>query len=234
MTPVNVDLGKFLNDGKNVLTVVATNNTDKPSPAGFWMNMEIRYGDAFDAKAPTIVGAGNVARLDERPPKEWDTVEFNDEKWPKATALGNASIAPWMLRASCPSDDGDHPAEIRTVFCVSDSLTTTLGRPNREQVVDGASDGGLTTLQALELTNGPILDGMLRCGAERYVKETDSKKMVNDIFVKAFGRAPTPDETQLAAELIGVRRPHERRGGFALDGRESAGVSVDSVKCIPL
>jgi hypothetical protein len=203
MTPVNADLGKFLKDGKNVLTVVATNNTDKPSPAGFWMNMEVRFGESFDAKAPTIVGSGNTWKVSTKePPAEWNTLEFNDAKWPKAVALGNATIGPWMLASKLPSDDpGDKPKQIRTVFCVADSLTTTLGRPNREQVVTERPQG-LTTLQALELTNGPILTGMLREGAERYAKETDSPKLVNEIFMKAYGRTATEDESKMACEMI--------------------------------
>jgi hypothetical protein len=203
MTPVNADLGKFLKDGKNVLTVVATNNTDKPSPAGFWMNMEVRFGESFDAKAPTIVGSGNTWKVSAKePPAEWNTLEFNDAKWPKAVALGNATIGPWVLASKLPSDDpGDKPKQIRTVFCVADSLTTTLGRPNREQVVTERPQG-LTTLQALELTNGPILTGMLREGAERYAKETDSPKLVNEIFMKAYGRTATEDESKMACEMI--------------------------------
>jgi mono/diheme cytochrome c family protein len=203
MTPVNADLGKFLKDGKNVLTVVATNNTDKPSPAGFWMNMEVRFGESFDAKAPTIVGSGNTWKVSAKePPAEWNTLEFNDAKWPKAVALGNATIGPWVLASKLPSDDpGDKPKQIRTVFCVADSLTTTLGRPNREQVVTERPQG-LTTLQALELTNGPILTGMLREGAERYAKETDSPKLVNEVFMKAYGRTATEDESKMACEMI--------------------------------
>jgi hypothetical protein len=203
MTPVTVDLGKFLNDGKNVLTVIATNNTDKPTPAGFWMNMEVRFGESFDAKAPMVVASANSWRVSTRePPAEWNTVEFNDTKWPKAAALGNASIGPWMLASKLPSDDpGDKPKQIRTVFCVADSLTTTLGRPNREQVVT-ERPAGLTTLQALELTNGPILAGMLRAGAETYAKQSDPQKLVNDLFMKAYGRSATDAEMKMAGELI--------------------------------
>ncbi len=205
MQPVKVDLKDFLVDGDNVLNVIATNNTDKPSPAGFWFNMEVRYGDAFDAKAPTIVGSGSPWRVSKtEPPKEWESYEFKDEKWPKATALGDAAMGPWMLASKLPADDPvDHPREIRTVFCVANSLTTSLGRPNREQVVTERPNG-LTTLQALELTNGPVLDGMLRQGAERYAKETDAKKIVNDIFVKAYGRVATDDESKMACDLIGA------------------------------
>jgi mono/diheme cytochrome c family protein len=203
MEPVKKDLKEFIHDGQNVVTVVATNNTDKPSPAGFWFNMEVKYGESFDAKTPTLVGTGNNWRMSKTaPPKEWDTAEFSDEKWPKAIALGDPSIGPWLLASKLPGDDpGDHPQEIRTVFCVANSLTTTLGRPNREQVVTERPNG-LTTLQALELTNGPILAGMLRSGAENYAKETDSAKLVNEIFMKAYGRTASEDESKMACDLI--------------------------------
>jgi hypothetical protein len=205
MEPVKADLKQFLVDGKNVLTVIATNNTDKPSPAGFWMNMQVKFGEAFDAKAPVIVGSANAWKVSTKePPKEWEAVEFNDSKWPKAVALGDASMTPWMLSSKLPNDDASaHPPEIRSVLCVSDGLTTALGRPNREQVVTVRPDG-LTTLQALEMTNGPTLAAMLRDGAARYVKENDSSKIVNEIFEKALGRKPTPDEAQMANDLVGT------------------------------
>ena len=65
----------------------------------------------------------------------------------------------------------DGPAErrfVRATLLHSDLLMRSLGRPNREQVVTTRPDT-LTTLQALDLTNGPILADMLNrpAGADK-------------------------------------------------------------------
>nr|MDQ3332170.1 PSD1 and planctomycete cytochrome C domain-containing protein [Planctomycetota bacterium] len=60
--------------------------------------------------------------------------------------------------------DGVAGPPVRAAFVVSDPLMRSLGRPNREQVVTTRPDQ-LTTLQALDLSNGPLLAEMLTKGA---------------------------------------------------------------------
>ena len=57
----------------------------------------------------------------------------------------------------------------RAVMTLADPLTVAMGRPNREQVVT-ARPTAATTLQALELTNGPTLTALLQGGASRLVE----------------------------------------------------------------
>ncbi|MCH7988362.1 MAG: DUF1553 domain-containing protein [Planctomycetes bacterium] len=94
---------------------------------------------------------------------------------------------------------------VRASLAMTDPLMRSLGRPSREQVVT-RRDSWATMLQTLELTNGVTLDGILKQGAIRWMKtsETDSKKLVNAIYQTALGRKPTPDERTTAMEIVGT------------------------------
>jgi hypothetical protein len=84
-------------------------------------------------------------------------------------------------------------------------LMLALGRPNREQVVTTRT-GAATTLQTLELLNGPTLSDHLRQGAQRF---TDSRRsardIVDEVFGRALGRAPSETERRLAIDALGSR-----------------------------
>ncbi len=93
---------------------------------------------------------------------------------------------------------------VRASLAMADPLMRSLGRPSREQVVT-RRDSWATMLQTLELTNGVTLDGILKQGATRWMKQssTDSKKLVNEIYQTALGRKPTNDERTTAMEMVG-------------------------------
>jgi hypothetical protein len=101
-----------------------------------------------------------------------------------------------------------------------DSLTTALGRPNREQVCT-VRDEESTVLQALELVNGAALTGRLHEGAKALLaselgREVDAKKVVRTLHLRALGREPNEDEVALAAPLLGTPREStaERQQGW--------------------
>ena len=75
-----------------------------------------------------------------------------------------------------------------------------LGRPNREQVVTERSTVA-TTLQALEMTNGSTLAGMLEKGVEQW--KGKPAEVVSGMYELALGRLPTAKERAAAIELVG-------------------------------
>ena len=86
---------------------------------------------------------------------------------------------------------------------VADPLMTALGRPNREQVVTTRSSAA-TTLQSLELVNGGTLERMLRRGAERLAaSHPQPTALVNSVFQRALGRAPTIAERTVCRRALG-------------------------------
>lgn len=120
--------------------------------------------------------------------------------------------AVWQITGTAPAkphvafraiDRGKEP--VRASVVDADLLMRSLGRPNREQVVTTRPDD-LSTLQALDMTNGPILAELLTKGAKQLRKEhasLDSSAWVNKLFETLLSRKPTPAERTAAESLIG-------------------------------
>jgi mono/diheme cytochrome c family protein len=96
-------------------------------------------------------------------------------------------------------------AAVRAPLVPANALQTALGRPNREQVVTVRSSVA-TTLEALELTNGRELTGIINRGAEMMVAELKAKTpaaLIEYVFLSGLGREPTQDELEVAASVLG-------------------------------
>jgi hypothetical protein len=97
----------------------------------------------------------------------------------------------------------------------ADPLMVALGRPNREQVTTSRS-AAATTLQALELANGPTLAAMLKQGAEKLLAAqtkaakagplktgtVKAEQLIDTIYQRALSRAPTEAEMALCRSLL--------------------------------
>ncbi len=91
-----------------------------------------------------------------------------------------------------------------------DSVTTALGRPNREQVCTVREEES-TVLQALELVNGTELSNRLKEGAKLLLaselgKETDTTKVVKSLYLRSLGREPNEDESKLGQSMLGAAK----------------------------
>lgn len=125
-----------------------------------------------------------------------------------AVELGGVDLAPWKLGrtflevAAAPRDT--LPVE-RASLVAADPLMTALGRPNREQVIT-VRQTTATTLQALELTNGGTLAGLLKEGAAKIVASVpaDSRALLDSLYLRTLSRAPTAQERTLATGLVGA------------------------------
>ncbi len=97
------------------------------------------------------------------------------------------------------------PERTRAAMVAANPLMLALGRPNREQVVTTRA-AAATTLQTLELLNGPTLASHLQRGAKRLLASgKDSEAMVDEVFERALGRTPTKAERRLSTEALGAR-----------------------------
>lgn len=121
----------------------------------------------------------------------------------------------WELKAIAKPREASGPADedhkftkldggIRTSLVNDDPLTRALGRPNREQVIT-RRDTLATTLQALELTNGDTLDGVLKRGAKNWAarKATAPDELIEQIYLKGLSRKPTDAERRAARDMLG-------------------------------
>jgi hypothetical protein len=91
----------------------------------------------------------------------------------------------------------------RAALVSADPLTIALGRPNREQFIT-TRQATATTLQALELTNGATLAKLLKIGAVKLVGDapSDDNAIIDELFARALGRAPTTMERKLAEQFV--------------------------------
>ncbi len=97
------------------------------------------------------------------------------------------------------------PERTRAAMVAANPLMLALGRPNREQVVTTRA-AAATTLQTLELLNGPTLASHIQRGAERLLASgKSSRAIVDEVFERALGRAPTKAERMLSTEALGAR-----------------------------
>jgi hypothetical protein len=125
-----------------------------------------------------------------------------------AVGLGGVDVAPWRLGRSLANvvlAPKDSLAVERAALLAADPLMVALGRPNREQVVTVRADTA-TTLQALEMTNGATLAGLLKQAGEKVLAAHggDPAALVNVLYTRAISRAPSAAERTLAARLVGA------------------------------
>ena len=91
---------------------------------------------------------------------------------------------------------------VRAVFARRDTLQAALGRPNREQVVSARPDI-VTTLEAINLANGPELAGLLKAGAANLQDKASPRELVESTYLAALSRKPTDPEARVAMDILG-------------------------------
>ena len=130
--------------------------------------------------------------------------QFLDAVWMITQTGPTKAVAPVAL----PPFAAEVPPErrlIRASLVNADALMRSLGRPNREQVVTTRPDQ-LTTLQALDLSNGQILNDLLTRGANNLLKSTGKlgeKQLIESVYQRALCRPPTIAEMATVRGLVG-------------------------------
>ena len=134
-----------------------------------------------------------------------DSIRAVTGVWPKADGAafkkgGAGGQLAVVMEAHGLKKWDDRP--IRTAFGKRDSLQAALGRPNRDQVVTSRPDT-VTTLEAINLANGPELAGLIAEGAAKLSAEKDPAKLARNVFLASLSRQPTTTEMDVAKELLG-------------------------------
>jgi len=93
---------------------------------------------------------------------------------------------------------------VRASLVEADPLMRSLGRPNREQVVT-TRPAELSTLQALDLSNGDILFARIRQRAAQFngAPAGDADRLIDQLYQRALCRKPTPEEKQILKDALG-------------------------------
>lgn len=129
--------------------------------------------------------------------------QFADALWSMTGTGPSEAHASFTLKPDAGTESSR--LKIRAALVPSDSLMRSLGRPNREQVVTTRPDQ-LTTLEALDLANGPAFAELLANGASRLNEKLAGQapgEVVDSLYRQALGRKPTESERTLAEQVLG-------------------------------
>jgi len=131
--------------------------------------------------------------------------QFLDALWMLTGTAPAKAAAPVPLPAFAESVPPERRL-VRASLVNADALMRSLGRPNREQVVTTRPDQ-LTTLEALDLSNGQILTDTLARGAANLLKEklkATPEERIEDLYRRALCRKPAAGELEAARALLGT------------------------------
>lgn len=126
-------------------------------------------------------------------------------KWEPAKEVYEYSKGPWGAILKPNSKPGTTPSgntpPVRAALVKNDFLMRSLGRPHRDQVVT-TRPSELTTLQAIDLANGDILEKYLNAGARKLVsKGKSSSELIKWLYQYAFSRNPSENELTVLTEV---------------------------------
>ncbi|MES2506761.1 MAG: DUF1553 domain-containing protein [Verrucomicrobiota bacterium] len=205
---VAVPLADKLVVGPNTLVIIGSNAGKGPNPAGLYFEARLKLADGQEMTVNTdetwewnpTVPEGKEGRLGAVAAKGW-----------KPTVVVK-TLGAWKQRL-----DSQGPAllaqggksghlVVRASLLKSDFLMRSLGRPNRDQIVS-MRPNEITTLEALDLSNGEALTSTLARGAEALAEREwkAPNALVNWIYQQALARDPTEAELQAALEVLGEK-----------------------------
>ena len=187
--PVRSDIAAQLRDGENTIEV---DGAMFGGSAGFICQLAM-----VDANKQLVITTD----------KTWEA-QKPDGQWHAAAELSAHGAAPWgaVLTTTTPSSSGQPSRPVRAALVKNDFLMRSLGRPHRDQVVT-TRPGELTTLQAIDLSNGDILAGYLSAGGRNIVGQAKSKdELIEWLYRYALSRVPTAGERAVLADVAGDGR----------------------------
>jgi hypothetical protein len=210
--PKSFDLSSALLKGANQVVVVGSNAGSSPNIAAlfFQVNVSLKGGArvrmATDASwewtksvpnaRGTFAAAGKAKAATKAAEVVWQPVSLvKSEAWRKAEVRMAEMLA---------GVDGTSSLPARASLMKSDMLQRALGRPNREQIVS-MRPNELSTLEAIDLSNGQALTNLLAAGAAKLKKRSWSspEELASWLYVSALSREPAPAELKVAAGMVG-------------------------------
>jgi len=129
------------------------------------------------------------------------------EDWKPAAEVKNQTFLPGTVRRTIMTRLAQiHSAEnhfVRASLVKLDFLSRSLGRPFRDQVVTTRPDG-LTTLQAIDLQNGQILNEIIQNAAKNVMAKPlgAHDELIDWLYDFALSRSPTQHERKTASAIL--------------------------------
>ncbi len=194
--PLAVSLKKLLRKGKNEIVVVATNAGNDPNAAALFFDARVTLANREQL---TLATDATWEWNPNGPQSKEGRLGAIRGDWKPVVIV--PAIAAWTTAIEgsgkqllLQSVNGEIRMT-RTSLLKSDFLMRSLGRPMREQIVS-MRPSELTTLEAVDLTNGSTLANYLTQGATRLADRwsNDRSGLISHLNQFAFSRMPTADE----------------------------------------
>ena len=199
-----VPLRGLLKKGENTIVAIATNAGNGPNAAGFFLEARMKLANGelvtvvsdesweWNAKVPARK-EGRLGRItgDRKPV----TIVPALDVWTNSVT----ATAPNLLMQALTGN----LQMIRASLMKNDFLMRSLGRPFREQIVS-MRPTELTTLEAIDLSNGATLAGYLSTGAASLAngQYSDKTELINHLYEFALSRKPLAEEKAILAESL--------------------------------
>jgi hypothetical protein len=202
--PDAVPLTTRLKAGENEVVIVAANGGSGPNPAG--LICEFRAVGS-DGKV-TAIGTDEKWQWTKTLPGKDGKYKEEPSDWQPAAAVAQpdvwAGALPGFAAILSRGAGAGATKMVRASLVKSDFLMRTLGRPNRDQIVS-VRPAELSTLEAMDLSNGPILADYLARGSKNLLARSweSPDAFVTWLYRYAIGRDPTAAERQALAESLG-------------------------------
>lgn len=207
--PKSFDLSAALLKGSNQVVVVGRNAGSAPNLAAlfFQVNISLKGGarlrmasDLSWESTASLPNARGVFGAGKGKAKSAEVVwgpvaAVKGEAWRKAEARMAEMLA---------GMDGTSSLPARASLMKSDLLQRSLGRPNREQIVS-MRPNELSTLEAIDLSNGQALTNLLAAGATKLKQRgwASPEELARWLYLSALSREPAPAELKVAAGMVG-------------------------------
>jgi mono/diheme cytochrome c family protein len=192
--------------GENQILVEAINGGNGPNPAALFFEMKL-----IDPQDTITVASSDRWQYTAATPDSSGKFAADVTDWKNALVVNG----PWAARlkneiATGLSGDGSTGSMVRASLVKADPLMRSLGRPNRDQIVS-MRPTELTTLEAMDLSNGQTLADWLQRGALQWNSRMgtapgqiqSSEDLIDTIYLHALSRHPRTEELQTVLEMIG-------------------------------
>ncbi|MCA9086255.1 MAG: DUF1549 domain-containing protein [Planctomycetaceae bacterium] len=223
-TVESIEISKQLKAGRNRIEITGKNGGQSPNAAGLWAEVVITDNQGEHVRIGTDETWEFKLKTDPRQPEPKTSTAASAESGESTVNSGDARAQkethPWAASAvihspqiwvACETSVSQELAlsmglarrRSRASLLKSNLLMRSLGRPNREQIVTTRPES-LSTLQAIDLANGEILNDMLIRNSQRLLPQaTDPASFIANLWHSTLSRDPSAQEMQICQEILG-------------------------------
>ena len=191
------DVTDFIHKGDNIIAIKGNNmgKIDNPASILFAMKVVFSHGKPFQLYSNETWESTNRT-----PDQDWINLNFDTKKWEKVKNYKTNNWAKLLDFTFKPH----FKTFVRASLVKQHPFLKALGRPNREIIVSKREEQA-TLLQALELTNGAYLNGILKKGAKKWVEKygDNHNLMIDTLYQQLLGRSPSSVEQNILIASIG-------------------------------